>query len=334
MEEQDHFTSSLEYFVATTSSATTSTSQVQIDGEDNIEQFPPVHDDSEGSQGIFDSWACIITVLAFLFVISMTLIFGVYGFVNVKLGPSSSILIKPNQLFVDLIKVKLSIGIKALLYNTRSAYYKRMPFHGQCTMELVFVVQMLLFLPLLIRNLPQGMASGYWNVKLSYGPRWVTCFVSTFGMNILVLLVHHILNRLPCTGQDERRDEFGSIVSQRMPPLLLQKDEDLPSLGSSYDSISEDEQYAEDGRSGISRDAKQDIDREFGSNVQCLCVICFDAPGECFFLPCEHCVACFACVTRISEATKSCPICHRRVKKARKIFMNDKLKVDCLATRP
>ncbi|KFK22532.1 hypothetical protein AALP_AAs66306U000100 [Arabis alpina] len=48
--------------------------------------------------------------------------------------------------------------------------------------------------------------------------------------------------------------------------------------------------------------------------------ICFDAPRDCFFLPCGHCVSCYQCGTKIAEASGSCPICRRKLKKVKRIF--------------
>jgi hypothetical protein len=53
-----------------------------------------------------DSWSCIVVVLTFWFFVSVTLILGVYGSVNLQLGPNSSVLITPNPLFVKYIKVE------------------------------------------------------------------------------------------------------------------------------------------------------------------------------------------------------------------------------------
>ncbi|KAL6336508.1 hypothetical protein AAG906_022449 [Vitis piasezkii] len=64
-------------------------------------------DDDDGSATIRDdTWSCIIVVLTFWFFVSMTLILGVYGSVNMRLGPNCSILLHPNPLFVQYLKVE------------------------------------------------------------------------------------------------------------------------------------------------------------------------------------------------------------------------------------
>ncbi|KAL3646355.1 hypothetical protein CASFOL_011535 [Castilleja foliolosa] len=51
-----------------------------------------------------------------------------------------------------------------------------------------------------------------------------------------------------------------------------------------------------------------------------ICVICYDEPRNCFFIPCGHCVACINCVHKIkNEECKSCPICRGIIDKVRKL---------------
>ncbi|KAE9591995.1 putative aminoacyltransferase, E1 ubiquitin-activating enzyme [Lupinus albus] len=101
----------------------------------------------------------------------------------------------------------------------------------------------------------------------------------------------------------------------RYEEAAREDDDDPPSSGSSYNSMSqgdEDVDFTIDGNS-LGND-------EASINSRRLCAICLDAPRECFFLPCGHCVACFACGTRIEEASATCPVCRRNIKKVRKIF--------------
>ncbi|KAF5953619.1 hypothetical protein HYC85_006475 [Camellia sinensis] len=69
--------------------------------------YPITTEDEETSRLIRDdTWSCIIVVLTFWFFVSMTLILGVYGAVNLQLGSNCSLLITPNPLFVESIKVE------------------------------------------------------------------------------------------------------------------------------------------------------------------------------------------------------------------------------------
>lgn len=52
-----------------------------------------------------------------------------------------------------------------------------------------------------------------------------------------------------------------------------------------------------------------------------ICVICFDEPRNCFFVPCGHCATCHGCAIRIFYGeTRTCPMCRRFVGKVRKIY--------------
>lgn len=65
-------------------------------------------------------------------------------------------------------------------------------------------------------------------------------------MTVLVLLMNCYLNHLQRSRQDQGRDQFGAMQSERNP-FFLQKDSDLSSWGSSHDSISQDDKFCEEG---------------------------------------------------------------------------------------
>lgn len=79
--------------------------------------------------------------------------------------------------------------------------------------------------------------------------------------------------------------EDGSTSSQRAR-LLENKDDDGSSMGSSTESFAADD-----------NDLEGFMGNEGDSNRR-LCAICFDAPRDCFFLPCGHCVSCYQCGTK------------------------------------
>ncbi|KAI8559638.1 hypothetical protein RHMOL_Rhmol04G0188800 [Rhododendron molle] len=334
--------------------------------------------------------------------VSVTLILGVYGSVNLQLGPNSSVLITPNPLFVEYIKewiyvlnegsqinisysvnstslssliliiaqgsegfaqwledpsypnttlswsiihgsgviqqdiswsssyyvavgnmnseeveVQLNLTVTSLLYNTTSAYYNCAVAQGACSLKMFFPNgnSAVLTSP----GPEQATTSQMWCVKLSYGPRWITYIVGIGGMTILMLLGFHFLNNFQCSREERTSFQFGEMTSERAP-LLSQKDDDLSSWGSSYDSVSQGDEDLEDVMAADSLEGKPLKDGEYNNNIRRLCAICFDAPRDCFFLPCGHCVACFACGTRIAELAGTCPICRRNMKKVRRIF--------------
>ena len=92
------------------------------------------------------------------------------------------------------------------------------------------------------------------------------------------------------------RFHAGEFESERAP-LLPEKDDDISSWGSSYDSVSHDEEDLEQWLAVTSVEGKP-LNEGESNNPSLLCVICFDAPRDCFFLPCGHCAACFTCGTR------------------------------------
>ncbi|CAB4315165.1 unnamed protein product [Prunus armeniaca] len=386
-----------------------------------------------------DTWSCIIVLLTFWFFVSMTLILGVYGSSSLELGPNSSILLQPNPIFVQSVKVEevnisspgpvlygfyntppldtettwsethtvsvpadshqewiyflnggsqisisysvyssvfliiaqgkeglaqwleeptypnttlswnliqgsgmieqdisksssyyVSVGnlntedvevhlnftMNALLYNTSAAYYKCSFKDASCSLKILFPNgnAAVLTSPGPEQDIPN--ANQY--VKLSYGPRWASYIVGIGGMTVLMLVAFNFLNKFRCTNEDGIRAQQEDFRSERAP-LLSYKDEDQSSWGSLYDSASNDEGDLEDFLAAGSLEGKSVRDGE-SNNTRRLCAICFDAPRDCFFLPCGHCVACFDCATRIAEAAATCPICRRNIKKVRKIF--------------
>ncbi|KAM1749021.1 hypothetical protein ACFX12_009941 [Malus domestica] len=241
--------------------------------------------------------------------LSWNLIHG-SGMIEQDLSKSSTYYVSVGNLNAEDVEVQLNITVNALLYNTNSAYYKCTFTDESCTLKILFPEgnEAVLTTP----GPEQGTPSANQYVKLSYGPRWATYIVGIGGMTVLMFLAFNFLNKCNEDGIRVRHDEFRS----ERAPLLSYKDDDQSSWGSSYDSASNDEGDLEDflaGEGKMSRDGES-------NNTRRLCAICFDAPRDCFFLPCGHCVACFECATRIAEAAATCPICRRNIKKVRKIF--------------
>ncbi|OEL24386.1 hypothetical protein BAE44_0014597 [Dichanthelium oligosanthes] len=128
---------------------------------------------------------------------------------------------------------------------------------------------------------------------------------------VVLLLLFVILNMLfgPCTVGGALRG-----VADRRTALLTSNDDDGgANLGSSYDSVSHD-----------GSDGAEAEERGEGG-----CVVCCDAPKDCFH-PCGHSASCYAYGARIIEENGGCPFCRRKLKcskkkrmklkKARRIF--------------
>lgn len=124
---------------AAAASSSGSSSQVREEEEDRDQDYPPQHhfqfhspelenhhiggflsyrdnspafNDNSSSVIRDDTWSCIIVVFTFWFFVSMTLILGVYGPMNLQLGPNCSLLIQPNPLFVQSVTVEEKDGTK------------------------------------------------------------------------------------------------------------------------------------------------------------------------------------------------------------------------------
>ncbi|XP_062180965.1 E3 ubiquitin-protein ligase APD2-like isoform X2 [Phragmites australis] len=194
----------------------------------------------------------------------------------------------------------LDFGFRTLSYNTTGAEYRCSPAQHICTYILPFLGQNV---AVLSSGLKERLDSDEQYVKVSYEPRWIVYVVGSAVLAVALLLLYEILNMLfgACTGGGG-----GHGGADRRAPLLANKEEDSASLGSSYDSVSHDgddegaEERGEGGREG--------------------CVVCCDAPKDCFFLPCGHSATCYACGARIVEEGSSCPFCRRKLKKVRRIF--------------
>lgn len=247
--------------------------------------------------------------------LSWNIIYG-NGSFQYEMQKSSSYYIAVGNLNYEVVEVELKIGIKGLLYNTTEAYHRCNIVEGLCKVNLFFLSDNAALLTSPGQIL--GLDNDDWSVKIVYGPRWSVYLFGIGVVTLIVLLINHILNIFRST-QDNGIGPSGLGGSERTP-LLIQKDENPSSQGSSFASDSEDEANLENVQAGDTENGKPVRDDEYNSNIRRLCAICFDDPRDCFFIPCGHCVACFGCATRIVASSGNCPICRRHTKKVRKIY--------------
>ncbi|KAA8543732.1 hypothetical protein F0562_022091 [Nyssa sinensis] len=210
------------------------------------------------------------------------------------------------------VEVQLNFTIKSFLYNTTWPYYKCSLGHQLCSLKLFLLRPSAAVLT--SPGPEQGVPYSDGYVKLSYGPRWITYFVGSGATTVLILLALRICNMFQLISGDRTGLQAGEMESERAP-LLSPKDDDLLSWGSSYDSLSHEEEEVDEWLAVASLDGRLLKEGESNSNSRRLCVICFDAQRDCFFLPCGHCATCFTCGTRIAEEAGACPICCRTMKK-------------------
>ncbi|MCL7040626.1 hypothetical protein MKW94_025811 [Papaver nudicaule] len=240
------------------------------------------------------------------------------GVIQQELSASSDYYVAVGNLNLVEVEVHLSLRIRAILYNTTEAYFKCSPTKGPCFSRISFMRTDVAVLT--SSGLKQGPQSDDWYVTLSYGERWMSYILGSGILTVLVLVIFKI-----CVKCQSPVGDYGTSYQPRTnngydrTPLLVNKDDDVSSWGSSYCSGSNEDEDLEDALIVDSLEGKLPKDGE-NSNPRRLCVVCFDAPRDCFFLPCGHCATCFTCGTRIAEEAGTCPICRRKMKKVKKIF--------------
>ncbi|CAN8257439.1 unnamed protein product [Cochlearia groenlandica] len=224
-----------------------------------------------------------------------------YGFIEQDITKSSSYYIAVGNVYLNEVKATIDIQVEAVLYDTANAYYNCSFPNDKCTLSV----------PLFGTNAAVLTSPGpklnntknEFCAKLSYEPRWIAYIVCMGVVTALLLIVSSLFKKKQQVSEDETNDESDDVA-----PLISGKDDDNSSWCSSYSSILTSTEELE-GSHG-----------EANSSTRYLCAICFDAPRDCFFLSCGHCVSCFQCGTRIAETSGFCPVCRRKIRKVKKIF--------------
>ncbi|XP_027090147.1 E3 ubiquitin-protein ligase APD2 [Coffea arabica] len=235
------------------------------------------------------------------------------GTVEQEILRSKMYYIALGNLNFEEVQVQLNFTIEALTYNTTQANYNCSVSHRPCIWRLFFMGNA----AIITTPGPElGMTNYIWHAQVSYGQRWISYFVGSASMTVLLILATKICFSFRITGEYETGFQAGMTASERAP-LLSQKDDDLSSWGS-VDSMSHDEEELND--SIATPDGKQLKEGDGLKDHRQLCILCSDAFRDCFFLPCGHCAACFTCGKRAMEEAGKCPICRKAMKKVRKIF--------------
>ncbi|KAL9258051.1 E3 ubiquitin-protein ligase APD2-like protein [Drosera capensis] len=202
------------------------------------------------------------------------------GKIEQKITSSATYYVAIGNLNSEASEVELNFTIKAVLYNTTRASFK-------CSLSHALVNEWCV-LHFKVSYVPSDQAKdtddGY--AKISFGPRWATYFVGSGLMTIVILAVVRVSNMFQASHEDGARYGTIEVGQGSREPLLSPKDNDLLSWGSSYDSLSQDE---DDLKESIQERKPQKEGDQANINPRHLCVICFDAPRDCFFLPCGHC---------------------------------------------
>ncbi|GMH16449.1 hypothetical protein Nepgr_018290 [Nepenthes gracilis] len=179
--------------------------------------------------------------------------------------------------------------------------------NGSCRLNLIFPNTRFAIL-----TTPSNGDLGGWYIDLSFVARVVT-YIAILG--VVVIIIFLILKFLGACDGDEseaaqpRRQEVVMVPERsggrESEPLIPEKSTSL-----TYGTV-DDEVDPESGSSSSS-------DELYDGKI---CVICYDQPRNCFFVPCGHCATCHGCALRIMEGeNKVCPICRRPVHKVKKLI--------------
>ncbi|CAA7061835.1 unnamed protein product [Microthlaspi erraticum] len=218
------------------------------------------------------------------------------GFIEQDITKSSTYYVAVGNVYLNDVKATIDIQVEAVLYDTTNANYNCTFPNDKCTLRVPLFGTTAAVLtspgPKLNNSKTEFCA------KLSYEPRWFAYIVCMGVVTVILLIVSGLYNTRQRVSEDENVDESDDVA-----PLIPGKDDDNSSWCSSYSSILTSTEELEGGHG------------EGHSSTRYLCAICFDAPRDCFFLSCGHCVACFQCGTRIAETSGFCPVCRRKIRK-------------------
>lgn len=249
--------------------------------------------------------------------VSWKMIYGT-GKLELEVFTSDAYYVAVGNLNSDTTAVALNITVHSLLYDTSDAYFKCSLSNHICSFRLH------LFRPnsaILSTPGPENAkADEDWYVEVSFVAQWISYVCGTCIITALMLALFRLCNLYQSNSRDEAAQR-ATNNGEEHEPLLSPKGDDRWSWGSSYESIPNDEEDLEEKLlEGYPEGGKVSKEGEVNYNPRRLCVVCFDGPRDCFFLPCGHCATCFPCGSRIAEEAGTCPICRRKMKKVRKIF--------------
>ncbi|KAL8154019.1 hypothetical protein V2J09_011779 [Rumex salicifolius] len=154
-----------------------------------------------------------------------------------------------------------------------------------------------------------------WYVELSFVSR-IWTYLIILGIVFFIIVI--ILNYLGVCNEEHDIEEFHTATHDIFVPTRFeQRDREhlIPKKPAklTYETVEEDDPEA--GSSSGSSDELYE-----GK----ICVICYDEPRNCFFVPCGHCATCYDCAERVMEEdSRACPICRRLIHKLRKLYNAD-----------
>ncbi|KAF3777514.1 hypothetical protein EJ110_NYTH40585 [Nymphaea thermarum] len=196
------------------------------------------------------------------------------------------------------VKATMTVDISSMVYNTSKAETQCSTKNGLCSLKILFPKTRYAVI-----TTPKDMTddTSAWYVELSYAARVVT-YILVLGL--FVVLIYLFLKY------------FGAIESDRIVNVQETRDqrETSPLVDPKQTAVT------------LYGATDEDDDSQVGSSSEDLydgkiCVICYEEPRNCFFVPCGHCATCYSCAQRIEGVDfKPCPICRRQIHKVRRLI--------------
>ncbi|XP_052188435.1 E3 ubiquitin-protein ligase APD2 isoform X2 [Diospyros lotus] len=193
------------------------------------------------------------------------------------------------------IIMAMNLNVSSKIYDTTKANTMCSTSNGSCRLNLLFPITQFVAV-----TTPNNGDLGEWYMEISFIARIATYIVILGLLVITVLLILKLLGAC----DSEAREEVEAIQEvTEADPLMPDKPFQL------LYGTGEDE---ESGSSSCSEDLYDGK----------ICVICYEEPRNCFFVPCGHCATCHSCAQRIINGEKKvCPICRRLIHKVRKLLI-------------
>ncbi|GAB2293819.1 hypothetical protein Dimus_028032 [Dionaea muscipula] len=209
------------------------------------------------------------------------------------------------------LMLTMKINVSARLHDTSKATSKCSTAEGSCRLNVAFPNTRFV-----IVTTPNTGDLGGWYIELSFVARAVT-YIAILGL--VVIIIYLILKYLgACDGESQTEDEVTrqQFAISVMPAERSEASETDPLMADKPIGFRYGTGDLEDLESGSSNSGSSD--ELYDGKI---CVICFDHPRNCFFVPCGHCATCYDCAQRIMEGeSKVCPICRRIIHKLRRLF--------------
>ncbi|KAL9238691.1 hypothetical protein vseg_013081 [Gypsophila vaccaria] len=223
------------------------------------------------------------------------------------------------NLNLETVQVCLNITIQSRLYNTSNADFSCSLSNRVCSFKLKLLKPNVAVLT--TPGSSQINADNDFYIQVSFSPQWLTYCAGSCIVTALILAMFRCCEKaqheLSYNTDNQRRES-----ATEREPLISRKSNESSSVCSSCESITNEEDDLEENnvkQQGLNGNFTKDEGSK--SKKFRLCAICFDAPKDCFFVPCGHSAACFSCGSRIAEEAGTCPICRRKIKKVKKIFL-------------